>query len=295
MPRIPFFSRTVAATCVLAMLAPSADACTSFLLRSADNGFVYGRTMEFGVPLQSQFIVVPRKLEVRGTGPDGAAGTGLAWTTKYGATGANGFGLSVLIDGMNEAGLSASLSFGGRTISGDGFGIPLVVRYVLEVAQTTAEAIKLLQRVPVSMCYSVTLLDRHGDWATVFVSPDRTTEVTRRQAITNFQHEVEWSKHAQATNAQQRFDSLQQQMDAQGTLGDAIETLLSSPMYQSAYLRGYGTLYTAVYRPQSMHIELFWPGQRWAQTLPGFEAGSRLVSFTNQLAVEVPAQHSSAS
>lgn len=80
-------SKATAAACVLATIAPSAEACTSFLLRSADNGFVSGRTMAFGVPLHSQFIVVARKLEVKGTGPDGAAGTGMAWTTRYGATG----------------------------------------------------------------------------------------------------------------------------------------------------------------------------------------------------------------
>ena len=195
------------------------------------------------------------------------------------------------LDGLNEAGLAASLSFGGRTVSGDGFGIPLVVRYVLEVAQTTAEAVKLLQRVPVSMCYSVTLLDRHGDWATVFVSPDRTTEVTRRQAITNFQHRVEWPKHAQATNAEQRLACLQHQMDARGTLADAIGTLLSPPMYQSAYLRGYGTLYTAVYRPQAAQVELHWPGQRWVQSLDGFAPGSRRIAYADLPVVGKPHSH----
>lgn len=192
------------------------------------------------------------------------------------------------LDGLNEAGLAASLSFGGRTVSGDGFGIPLVVRYVLEVAQTTAEAIQLLQRVPVSMCYSVTLLDRHGDWATVFVSPDRTTEVTRRQAITNFQHQVEWPKHAEATKAAERLECLQLQIDAQGSLADAINALLSPPMYQSAYLRGYGTLYTAVYRPQAGQVELLWPGQRWPQSLAEFAAGSRHAAFTDQTAIHLP-------
>lgn len=199
------------------------------------------------------------------------------------------------LDGMNEAGLAASLSFGGRTVSGDGFGIPLVVRYVLEVAQTTAEAVKLLQRVPVSMCYSVTLLDRQGDWATVFVSPDRTTEVTRRQAVTNFQHQVEWPKHAQATNAEQRLESLQRQVDAQGTLAEAIGHLLRPPLYQSAYMRGYGTLYTAVYRPHLAQLELFWPGQQWAQTLAGFSPGSRHIAFTDQVAVEPPLPQASTS
>ncbi len=111
MSRRSLLSKAVAAVCAAALVAPSAEACTSFLLRSADNGFVYGRTMEFGLPLQSQFTVVPRKLEVKGTGPDGTAGTGLAWTTKYGATGMNGLGLPILIDGMNEAGLAGGMLY----------------------------------------------------------------------------------------------------------------------------------------------------------------------------------------
>jgi predicted choloylglycine hydrolase len=48
-----------------------------------------------------------------------------------------------VLDGMNEAGLAASLAFGGRTVVGRGFGIPLVLRYVLETASTTREAIGL--------------------------------------------------------------------------------------------------------------------------------------------------------
>ena len=77
------------------------------------------------------------------------------------------------LDGVNEDGLAASLSFGGRTVAGIGFGIPLVLRYVLETARNTAQAIAILQRVPVHMSYSVTLLDKAADWATVFVGPDR--------------------------------------------------------------------------------------------------------------------------
>ncbi len=46
-----------------------------------------------------------------------------------------------LLDGMNADGLSASLAFGGRKISGDGFGIPLVIRYLLETASTVDEAV----------------------------------------------------------------------------------------------------------------------------------------------------------
>ena len=183
------------------------------------------------------------------------------------------------LDGLNEAGLAAALSFGGRTVSGTGFGIPLVLRYVLEVAQNTAEAIAILQRVPVSMCYSVTLLDATGEWATVFVAPDRPTEVTRRNVVTNFQHQVDWPEHARATHSVERRDALQAQIDGPGTLADATDALLREPLFQSAWLRGYGTLYGAVYKPRSRQVELLWPGQRWAQSLATFDEGERRIDY----------------
>ncbi len=183
------------------------------------------------------------------------------------------------LDGLNEAGLAASLSFGGRTVSGTGFGIPLVLRYLLEVAQNTAEAIAILKRVPVSMCYTVTLLDGQGEWATVFVAPDRATEVTRLNAVTNYQHKVEWSEHARATHAVERRNCLQAQVDAGSTAAQAIEALLHPPLYQTSWLRGYGTLYGAAYRPRSGTVELIWPGMRWEQRLSTFAEGSRRLHY----------------
>ncbi|GGF62587.1 choloylglycine hydrolase [Azorhizobium oxalatiphilum] len=104
-------SLALATACAIALASPGAQACTSFILRAADEGVVYGRTMEFGLPLQSQLTVIPRKLAISATGPDGTAGAGLQWTSKYGATGANALGLPVLVDGMNEAGLAGGLLY----------------------------------------------------------------------------------------------------------------------------------------------------------------------------------------
>jgi predicted choloylglycine hydrolase len=183
------------------------------------------------------------------------------------------------LDGLNESGLAASLSFGGRTITGTGFGIPLVLRYVLEVAHDTAEAVAILQRVPVHMSYSVTLLDRAADWATVFVSPDRPVEVTRRKAVTNFQREIEWPEHARATHSQERLDALHQRVEGGGPAQQAVDALLQEPLYQSSWLRGYGTLYGAAYRPRSGSIELLWPGQRWMQSLAAFAEDARDIVY----------------
>ena len=75
-----------------------------------------------------------------------------------------------LLDGMNEDGLAVSLTFGGRQDVGDGFGIPLVLRYVLETC-ATVEAGR--QRTPADSRVAVLQRGagrRTGAHATVFVS-----------------------------------------------------------------------------------------------------------------------------
>lgn len=90
-------------------------ACTSFLLKANDGGFVYGRTMEFGTPLNSKLAVTPRNYKALGVGVDGKPGTGLNWTTKYAVAGMNALGLPVLVDGMNEKGLVGGLLYAPNT------------------------------------------------------------------------------------------------------------------------------------------------------------------------------------
>jgi hypothetical protein len=62
-------------------------------------------------------------------------------------------------------------------------------------------------------------------------------------------------------------------------MAQVVDALLQPPLFQTAYLRGHGTLYTAVYRPRSAAIELLWPQQRWTQSLHGFGAGPRDIVF----------------
>ncbi len=86
-----------------------AQACTSIVLNGTDNGRVYGRTMEFGIPLKSALMITPRGYALQGVGIDGASGTGKNWVSKYSVIGANVLGLPVYVDGMNEAGLAGGL------------------------------------------------------------------------------------------------------------------------------------------------------------------------------------------
>lgn len=95
----------------LSVMPGAAEACTSFVLNAKDGARVYGRTLEFGLPLHSELLVIPRGYVLKGAGPDGLDGGGLVWTSKYGAAGANGLGLPVLVDGMNEKGLTGGMLF----------------------------------------------------------------------------------------------------------------------------------------------------------------------------------------
>ena len=80
----------------MALTPVLSQACTSFLLKGNDNGYVYGRTMEFGIQLKSALIVIPRNFQNEGVGVNGKPGTGLGWKARYAATGANAFGMPIL-------------------------------------------------------------------------------------------------------------------------------------------------------------------------------------------------------
>jgi choloylglycine hydrolase len=90
---------------VLALTAGIASACTGIRLTAKDGSIVYARTLEFGCPLNSQILFLPRGHEFIGT--TASARPGLAWCTKYAAIGLNGEGLDILVDGVNEHGLAA--------------------------------------------------------------------------------------------------------------------------------------------------------------------------------------------
>ncbi len=94
---------------VSSVFAPSAQACTGIRLTALDGTVVQARTMEFGIDMGSNVIVVPRGYARTGTAPDGAPG--LKWTSKYACVGANGVGMPVMVDGVNEAGLSTGLFY----------------------------------------------------------------------------------------------------------------------------------------------------------------------------------------
>ena len=178
-----------------------------------------------------------------------------------------------LLDGVNDAGLAVSLTFGGRPQVGEGFGIPLVIRYVLEVAATAADAVQVLRRIPVHMSYNVTVLDREGQRATVYLAPDRPARVSDVAVATNHQGEVEWAPYVAAIRSVERQQRLEELL-ASGTDADGVAAAcLSSPLYATRFGEGFGTLYTAEYRPAEGIARYRWPGQAWEQSLTRIQVG----------------------
>lgn len=87
----------------------TSQACTSLLVKTSDDGYVYGRTMEFGFELKSKVVVAPRGISYTSTAADGQKG--LAWTGKYAFVGMNGLDKPILADGMNEKGLVGGIFY----------------------------------------------------------------------------------------------------------------------------------------------------------------------------------------
>ena len=169
-----------------------------------------------------------------------------------------------LLDGMNDGGLVASLTFAGERGSGTGFGIPLVVRYLLETAGTIAEGVEVLRRVPVHMAYNLTLLDRRGRSCTVLVRPGAPATVFDLPAATNHRGTRPLDPaHATRFRSVERQQAMFDLLDAGHDHADVVDAFLRPPLYNTEFERGFGTLYTAAYRPMECTVEYAWPGSRW--------------------------------
>jgi predicted choloylglycine hydrolase len=186
-----------------------------------------------------------------------------------------------LLDGVNDAGLAVSLTFGGRRDVGDGFGIPLVVRYLLEVCSDVAEAREALTQIPVHAAQNLTLLDRSGAALTAYVGPARAPEFHAPAAATNHQGKVEWPEYASAVHTVEREARVLEllddpELDREGF----VDAFLEPPLRSTDYLQGFGTVYTAAYYPAEGRAEYRWPDFTWAQSLDGFEESRRTETFT---------------
>lgn len=171
------------------------------------------------------------------------------------------------VDGMNEEGLVASVTLGGSHVQGVGFSIILMIRYVLETCHKVSQAVDALCRIPVALPQNVTVLDRSGTYATLFLGPRQPPIVSRLKACTNHQP----STKASSSSLARQGALLEALDDPSMSLSSLTDRLLEPPLYSG---RGaYPTLYTAVYRPADGRVDYLWPGKSWCQSFSDFQVG----------------------
>jgi hypothetical protein len=110
--------------------------------------------------------------------------------------------------------------------------------------------------------------------------PDEPPVVRAVPYAANHQEAIEWVQHAKATKTLERERFLCRQLyGGARTPGDMIDSFLRPPLYSSAFANGYGTLYTAVYRPVTRAAEFRWPTAEWRFGFDAFEEGKRTIAL----------------
>jgi predicted choloylglycine hydrolase len=185
-----------------------------------------------------------------------------------------------VLDGMNEDGLAVSLTFGGRNVYGVGFGIPFILRYILEFCSTVDQAVAALIRIPCHMSYNVTVVDKSGAFKTVLLSPDRFPVVTDAAFTTNHQGFVDWPENALNNKTVLRSQFLEDLLSNRGLDAETLSNMfLIKPLYNTLFTEGFGTLYTSIYRPTEGKMQLRWPTETITQTFTHFTESTKIITF----------------
>jgi hypothetical protein len=178
------------------------------------------------------------------------------------------------VDGVNEHGLAVAIAFGGRQAVGPGFGVGLVVRYLLEVAHDVDEAVAILRRVPVSMSYNIALVDARGASAIVEVAPDLPAVLTGRATAANRQTHghgtavTEWPEHACRSGTVAREVALEAAVgDPRATASSVVGTFLAAPVQRDPSVHEWGTVFTSVFDCDRGTLDLLWPDDAWHLSL----------------------------
>jgi predicted choloylglycine hydrolase len=142
---------------------------------------------------------------------------------------------------------------------GDGFGIPFILRYVLEFCDTVNQAVAALSRIPSHMAYNVTVLDKTGRHKTLLLSPEDKPIITSDPFTTNHQQKVDWVAYAKFNKTVERSRFLENLLKNEDIDNQSLsDSFLKKPLYNNLFTKGFGTLYTADYRPVSGSLQLRW-------------------------------------
>ncbi|UWQ36913.1 hypothetical protein K3552_15770 [Leisingera aquaemixtae] len=183
-----------------------------------------------------------------------------------------------LSDGINDAGLSVALAYGGRSETGKGFGITTLLRYVLETCDTVEEGIEAFRRIPSHMAYNVVLADAAGGTASVELAPGGGVTTMPQAIAANHQSSGSTAERPAFTRTFERITYLKSLQVGPSNLAHHF---LRPPLLQDRYAEGFGTLFTSEYNPLVRSLRLVINGTQWDQTLDGFREGRLMADYTS--------------
>ncbi len=238
----------------------AAIACSQAVLRAGDRGPRLVRNYDYPAQLMDAVILRTSLLDRQIIGV-----TDVVWG---------------LCDGMNDRGLVASLTFGGRASLGPGFGVPIVLRYLLETCESATQARAALQRIPVAHTQNLTIADAEGDVVTAYLNPDRAPSFRRLPIAVNHQWAVEsWDPVLAESTLQREWWLLRLLDDPDVDHERFLGAFLVPPLYSLAHDLGRGTVYTAAYDPQEGDITYAWPTSQLSLRFDAFTDGTHEVVF----------------
>lgn len=190
--------------------------------------------------------------------------------------------MSGVLDGINDDGLAVSMSFGGREEFGEGFGISILLRYLLEYAGNVAEACELIKSIPVQGAYNIMLLDRDNNFQTIALAAGREPQLLGTTVSTNHQADSHWPLYEEKVITHARFQFLTDITTAHvHNAREFARQFLQAPLYHTQFARGFGTLYDAAFYPQRNTCEYFWPEQVWEFNFESFAEQDYHIAFVD--------------
>ena len=99
---------------------------------------------------------------------------------------------------------------------------------------------------------------------------------------TNHQGTVEWAPYAAAIRTVERRERLEELLAAGADAPSVVAACLRPPLYATWFDEGFGTLYTAEYRPAEGTARYHWPHHTWEHSLDHLEPASIQIRLGSQ-------------
>ena len=101
---------------------------------------------------------------------------------------------------------------------------------------------------------------------------------------------MEWAPYAAAIRTVERQQHLEELLAAGADVPGIVAACLRSPLYATRFHQGFGTLYTAEYRPAEGIARYHWPDRTWEHSLDRLGSGSTQVQLGRSPNSSFPAQ-----